>query len=164
LGDRHDSRLLDLACGTGRVSVMALEQDWFQGRVDAIDLSPNMLSQLRARLARFGQSASDRVSVQHQDLSAWKAPANGRYDTVAFMEASEFVPQFPRLAAEIARALVPGGLFLLTKVNASQSWLFFGRHQSANAMTSVLQQAGFERIECLPWRRRYDVIHAWKPR
>src|SRR4051812_46840991 len=37
---RPAGRLLDLACGTGRISLLALKQPWFQGTIEAVDISP----------------------------------------------------------------------------------------------------------------------------
>src|SRR6187401_1487335 len=44
------TRLLDLACGSGRISLLALRQPWFQGSIEAIDVSSRMLDRFHESL------------------------------------------------------------------------------------------------------------------
>ena len=90
------------------------------------------------------------------------AAAAEQYDAVTLTEASEFLPQLPRLVQQVSCGLRPGGLFLLTIVPPGMSWMFPGRHQSRRSMTRLLKRHGFERIEFIRWMPRYWLVRAWK--
>src|SRR3954470_16411513 len=51
---RGDETVLDVGCGSGRLTAELLER-LPRGRVIAADASPSMLTQARAQLARFGE-------------------------------------------------------------------------------------------------------------
>ena len=65
------TRLLDLACGSGRISLLALAQPWFQGSIEAVDLSPRMLDRFRNSLKPAEQQ---RVCLIQANLVAWDWP------------------------------------------------------------------------------------------
>ncbi len=157
-----DARLLDLACGSGRISLMVLRSAWFEGRIDAIDISESMLARFRESLQKLPESQQSRVNLEAANLVGWKAPGDRRYDAVAFTEASEFVAGLPQLLGQVSRALKPGGLLLLTKTPWWVAWLYVGRNQTSRSMRRLLQQHGFERVDVAPWMSRYDVVYAWK--
>jgi trans-aconitate methyltransferase len=154
--------MADLACGTGRLSLLLLGESWFRGNIDAVDVSPEMLRQFVQTLARHHQEQRDRVTIQTLDLNAWSRPQDRRYAAIAMLEASEFLPDFPRLVQEVFAALQPGGLFLLTRPRGWVACLFPGRKQTKKQITRLLTENGFRQVQFFVWSRRYDVVHAWK--
>jgi trans-aconitate methyltransferase len=100
---RGDELVLDVGCGTGRVTAALLER-LPGGRVIAIDLSENML-----RLAR--EAIGDRrVHVVRADAAA--LPFLPRADVVFSTATMHWVLDHPRLFRSVREALVPGGRFV----------------------------------------------------
>lgn len=74
------------------------------GSVDAFDLDPRMVAQARTRLSGYGS----RVRLWVGDASAISVP-DGTYDAVFDFGIIHHVPEWRRAAAEVHRALKPGG-------------------------------------------------------
>lgn len=163
LENRPEAKMLDLACGSGRASQLVLGQEWFQGTIDAVDISEAMLLRFKSGLEKLGPGVPGRVRLHTGDVHRWQPPEGAQFEVVAFLEASEFVPDFPGVAKKAAGLLKPGGLFLLTKVPAPLSWVYFGRRQRTQPFLQALEQAGFQRVEIHPWMSRYSVVWAWMP-
>jgi ubiquinone/menaquinone biosynthesis C-methylase UbiE len=104
-GLRSGDRVLDVACGTGRL-LGALAKDHPPDLLAGIDLSEGMLRVARGRLppgARLVQG----------DAAALPFP-DGAFEAVLTISAFHFWPR-PRVAlGEIRRVLVPGGRLVLT--------------------------------------------------
>jgi SAM-dependent methyltransferase len=162
LSGPYDPRVADLACGTGRLSLLLLGEAWFQGHIDAVDVSPEMLRRFTTMLARHHQERQDRVTIQNLELRKWRCPQNRRYAAIAMLECSEFVAGFPQVVDEVFASLQPGGLFLLTRPASCLACLFFGRKQTKRQMTRLLTEKGFRQVQFFSWTRRHDVVHAWK--
>ncbi len=162
LGEDPDARVLDLACGTGRTSFLLLGEDWFQGRIEALDLSPGMLAKFQASLKKFPEEKRERVSTAEANLIGWQAAEESAYDAVVMLEASEFISRPAPLMVEILKTLKPGGLFLMTKPRSWLAWLYFSRKQGAGQLRRMLDDAGFQNVELVPWSPRHDVVYAWK--
>ena len=98
-GIAPDATVLDVGCGTGRVTeaLLALVP---RGRVLAFDASEEMVELARARLG-------DRAEVWHQDVLelALREPV----DAVVSNAVLHWVPDHDRLWARLAGALRPGG-------------------------------------------------------
>lgn len=102
-----DETVLDAGCGSGRVTEELLGR-LPQGRVVAVDSSPSMLDQARARLHAAGR----RVSFVEADLSALApdhlggmAPVDAVLSTATF----HWVTDHDRLFANLYGVLRPGG-------------------------------------------------------
>lgn len=98
---------LDLAAGEGRNAVWLAEQGW---RVQAIDLS-DVAVEKGKRLAA-ARDVSDRIEFRQADLRTYE-PGNYHFDLVALIYLQ--IPQadlFPILI-QAAKAVAPGGTFLL---------------------------------------------------
>jgi trans-aconitate 2-methyltransferase len=102
---RGDETVLDAGCGSGRVTEMLCER-LPDGHVIALDGSPSMVEEARVRLARFG----DRVTFAVADLGGPGLPVDpGSLDAVLSTATFHWVPDHPRLFANLAAALRPGG-------------------------------------------------------
>ncbi len=159
-GDNPRARVVDLACGTGRVSLLLLARREFRGRIEAVDFSQGMLARFREHLAARGADQRARVKLIPLDLRDWRCDEPGSIDAVWFLEAAELVPRLPQLVREIAAALRPGGVLVTTRVGRRFVWLFRGRHQKGNAMKELLVANGLEVVHTDKWRTRYDVLTA----
>lgn len=98
-GIAPDATVLDVGCGTGRVteSLLALVP---RGRVVAIDASADMVALARRRLG-------DRAEVWCQDVLDLEL--DEPVDAIVSTATLHWVPDHDRLWAQLARALRPGG-------------------------------------------------------
>jgi len=106
--DPRDVRLVDIACGTGRF-LSFLKQAFPAMPVTALDLSPDYLEEARRLLA-------DRRDVDFVHANAETMPfEDASLDiAVSVFLFHELPPKVRRaVAAEIARVLKPGGIFVL---------------------------------------------------
>jgi trans-aconitate methyltransferase len=95
--------VLDAGCGTGRLTAGLLER-LPRGRVVAVDLSQNMLTEARAHLStRFG----GRIDFVRADLASlpFDRTFDGAFSTAAF----HWVPDHPSLFRGLYASLKPGG-------------------------------------------------------
>jgi trans-aconitate 2-methyltransferase len=99
-GIAPDATVLDVGCGTGRVTETLLERVP-RGRVLAIDASQEMVALARARLG-------ERATVWCQ--SALELELREEVDAVFSTATLHWVPEHDRLWATLARALRRGGL------------------------------------------------------
>ncbi|HEY4278871.1 MAG TPA: methyltransferase domain-containing protein [Conexibacter sp.] len=99
-----DETVLDLGCGTGRITRALLEQ-LPDGRVIAVDGSASMAERARAELP------ADRVEVIHADLLelAIPEPADAAISTATF----HWIADHDRLFANVHAALRPGAQFVV---------------------------------------------------
>jgi SAM-dependent methyltransferase len=95
--------VLDAACGTGKYFAMVLDSG---RRVVGTDQSTGMLARARAR---FPAVPLERVGLQELAFDA-------EFDAVMCIDAMEHVPpeEWPRVAANLRRAVRPGGQVYLT--------------------------------------------------
>jgi tRNA (cmo5U34)-methyltransferase len=135
LGACPPRRVLDLGCGDAIILATVLEA-FPEANGIALDFSPPMLEQARARLARFGNRA---VTVE-ADLSspAWRKVVPGDFDGVVSAFAIHHLPHERKrgLYAEIHALLAPCGVFLNLEHVASQT--LWGEGLFNDAMTEHL--------------------------
>ena len=99
-GIRPGTRVLDVAAGTGALSLLAAEAG---ARVLATDLSPGMVARLSQRLEAF-----PRCSVLLMDGQALDV-ADGAFDATFSMFGVMLFPDWRRGLQELARTTRPGG-------------------------------------------------------
>jgi len=104
-------RILDLGAGDGILLATLLEA-FAEAMGIAVDFSPLMLDQARARLSRFGQ----RVTTLEADLQTpnWQGMLTGTYDVIVSGLAIHHLTDERKrgLYREIFNLLSPGGVFL----------------------------------------------------
>jgi len=95
------SRVLDVACGTGNLSIPAARAG---ALVTGVDIANNLLEQARARAKSEGLDIrfdeGDAESLPYPDIS---------FDRVVSMFGAMFAPRPERTAAELVRVCRPGG-------------------------------------------------------
>ncbi|MCB9791351.1 MAG: class I SAM-dependent methyltransferase [Alphaproteobacteria bacterium] len=102
------SRGLDVGCGLGgTLSVLAHE---FEHQLTGVNITEVQVERARARMAEEG--IEDLVEVLHADATALPLPDES-VDYAVMIECAFHVADKPRLFAELARVLRPGGRLLL---------------------------------------------------
>ncbi len=101
---RGDERVLDVGCGSGRVTERLMER-LSGGSAIALDGSASMLRQAAARLARFG----DRVTYVKADLARPPLPVRGPVDAIMSTATLHWILDHDALFRGIGGALRPRG-------------------------------------------------------
>ena len=160
-GDLRGRRILDLGCGTGRLSAALVER--YGATVMGVDPSPEMLKIARRR-------APDGVVALKQG-SAEGIPFPDASFERAVMQLVVHLVNRPRAFAELRRVLVPDGRLVISTVNPAavdEIWLskLFPsyaaidneRFPAPESLSEELDAAGFTDIRVVPFRERriYD--------
>lgn len=138
-------RILDLGCGDGAIAALEAARG---ALVVAMDLVPSMANTAKRR------------GIPAVAADAGALPFGQVFDAVAWIGSSEFVPDLPAAAHQVARCLRPGGrlVLLFPRRNWFGLLLFlyhrsFGigiRLRSREAVTRSLVEGGFAPPEA--WR------------
>jgi demethylmenaquinone methyltransferase/2-methoxy-6-polyprenyl-1,4-benzoquinol methylase len=115
----HGMTLLDVAAGTGLVTVAGLDLVGPEGRVIAVDPSPGMLAQLKAKVA---DRASPAVETHEASAEALPLP-DAIADFVSMGYALRHVGDIDRAFAEFFRVLRPGGTVCLMEISRPRNRL-----------------------------------------
>jgi len=137
-------RYADLGIGDGMLTLMLSE---VAKSVTAVDISPEMLAQLRARAAKQGITNIETVEGEIEDLPL----PDASFDVVVLSQALHHAVHPARALAEARRILVPGGRLLVIDLLAhTEEWV---RDQLQHvhlgftepALGDMLAEVGFER-------------------
>lgn len=154
---RADGRVLELACGTGRLLVPLARAGV---TVTGLDLSPGMLAVARRKLAAESEDVRDRVTLVEGDMSDFSL--EGRFGLI-FVAFNAFyilddAAQWAALAA-IQRHLTPEGWLLLDVFDPSVSTIahYLGSNDGLlRQRHTFTDPASGNRV--IQWEsRRYDV-------
>lgn len=107
--------VLEIGCGCGVGTELLLDQ-LNVGRVDAVDLDPQMVALARARLG-------DRARVDLGDMTRLDAD-DASYDAVVDFGGIHLVPEWRAAVLEIARVLRPQGRYLFEQIVGPAHRLF----------------------------------------
>jgi 2-polyprenyl-6-hydroxyphenyl methylase/3-demethylubiquinone-9 3-methyltransferase len=124
-------RALDIGCGGG---LLAEEFARLGCRVTGIDPSEPSLAAARDHAAREGLS----IEYRHGSGEALPFP-DGSFDAAYCCDVLEHVDDLPRVVAETARVLKPGGVYLYDTINRTlRSWLIMIKLFQEWAWTSFM--------------------------
>jgi 2-polyprenyl-3-methyl-5-hydroxy-6-metoxy-1,4-benzoquinol methylase len=99
------SVVLDAACGTGNLAVLAARRG---GVVSGIDIASNLIAQARARATEEG------LQIDFQEADAEALPfSSAQFDLVVSMFGVMFAPRPNIVSAELCRVTKPGGQIAL---------------------------------------------------
>jgi len=105
---RPGERVLDVCCGAGASAIPAARAVGPTGRVDAIDLSEQLLAQGRANAPDLTQ-----LHFTAADATTWSGNDDG-YDLVQCVYGVFFLPNMDADSARLATLLRPGGRMVVT--------------------------------------------------
>jgi ubiquinone/menaquinone biosynthesis C-methylase UbiE len=104
---RPGERVIDIACGTGMVTLPAARAVGPRGRVLATDISQRMVDDTARRAAEWTLANVDTERRDAEDLGP-----HGGFDVALCSLGLMYVPQPAAALAEIARVVRPGGRFV----------------------------------------------------
>jgi SAM-dependent methyltransferase len=118
-------RILELGCGSGRVTV-PLARDGHQ--VVAVDRSPRMLEQLRSRMASLPAAVATRITPVEGDLRSFEIPDRGAEFRLAIAAFNVLEHLYTRGEVDaclrrVATHLAPGGAFVFDVQLPDLAWL-----------------------------------------
>jgi ubiquinone/menaquinone biosynthesis C-methylase UbiE len=118
LGDVRGRVVLDAGCGTGWLSVIVAKRG--AKRVDGFDISPAAIA-----VARELAMANDCLhACRFVEGSFYDIPASdASYDLVVGQAIIHHVQEKPRIAAELARVMKPGGRAVFYEPMSNARWL-----------------------------------------
>lgn len=119
-----NSRVLDVACGTGNTAIPAARAG---ASVTGVDIAPNLLVQARER------AVAENLDARFEEGDAEDLPfPTQSFDVVLSMFGAMFAPRPERVAAELLRVCKPGGVI------AMANWTPAGFVGSSFQITSKL--------------------------
>ena len=102
---RHGAQVLDVACGTGNLAIIAALQGC---AVSGVDIAANLLAQARVR------AAEEKLNIDFKEADAEALPFESeQFDLTVSMFGVMFTPQPEIAAAELWRVTRPGGQIAL---------------------------------------------------
>lgn len=132
LGVKPGTRLLDVACGAGQLSLMAARAG---ATVVGSDIATNWLEKARTRAAAEG------LEITFEEGDAEALPyADAQFDAVVSLIGAMFAPRPDLVAAELTRVCRPGGMIAMANWTpdgfVGQMFQTISRHIAPNGMPS----------------------------
>ncbi|MEU6673636.1 cyclopropane-fatty-acyl-phospholipid synthase family protein [Streptomyces sp. NPDC046925] len=169
LGLARGTRLLDVGCGWGALTLYAAEQ--YKAQVTAVTLSREQRNFVRARVRERG--LEDQVDVQ---LRHYRDIESGEYEAVSVIEMGEHVgdEEYPGFAAQLFGLLRPQGRILVQQMSRGskapgggafiESYIAPDMHMRPVGETVGLwEAAGFEVRAAESLREHYvRTVDAWR--
>lgn len=152
---RSGEAVLDVACGTGTLAILAKEMGGASAAVCGVDASPEMLARARLKAARAG------VEIRFENAAAQALPcADASFDLACGTMMLHHLGRAARreLAAELRRVVKPGGrVFIADFAKAEAKRRGFAahfRHRHGHVdlpeIVALLEGAGFQLTESGP--------------
>lgn len=107
---KRGQKVLDIATGTGMVAIAAAQAIGDEGRIQAIDLSENMIEQAEENLQRAGLSNVDFHVMDGEELEF----KNNYFDVITCSYGLFFMPDMSAALQTWLRVLKPGGKVIFT--------------------------------------------------
>lgn len=117
LGLRPGDTVVEMGCGTGANFALLEQAIGRSGRLIGVDVTPEMLARARARVERQGWS---NVRLVESDATSYVFPE--RLNGVISTYALTLVPGYDDVIRHAARALAPGGRFVVVDFKAPEGW------------------------------------------
>jgi precorrin-6B methylase 2 len=153
LGVRHGSRVADIGCGEGFLTLRLASVVGPEGKVFAVDVDAHALGELRKRIEESGATNIEVVRSGEADPRLVPASLDGAVVLRAYHEFS----RYRDMLAGIRTALRPGGRFVIVDVEPAGTDTGgsrerqFSRHVLAYSIAEAdVVEAGFRVILSLP--------------
>ena len=158
LGESPGQRVLDVACGTGRVALALRLSGGYLGTIIGLDRSSGMLREAAGQMRRTNVP----LLLVRGDAEHLPFP-EASMDAVTCLEAIEFFTRPAVALGEFRRVLKPGGTLLVSNRVGSDARLLPWRHTGRGHLEHLLHTLGYVEIDTRPWQVHYDMIWARKP-
>ncbi len=116
--DLHGKQVLDVGCGTGVISLLALQKD--AAKVVCGDISNYMLEVARAKADKLGYGG-DRITFRQLDAESLPFE-DASFDVVVSGMTLGLLPDQQEAVKEMVRVLRPGGLFSIGAHGPEHYW------------------------------------------
>jgi SAM-dependent methyltransferase len=131
---RPGMRVLDAACGTGNLAVIAARRGC---TTKGLDIASNLVAQARER------AGAESLDIEFTEGDAESMPyPDASFDAVVSMYGVMFAPQPDRVASELIRVTKPGGLIAMANWTPGgfigKMFAVFGRHLPPTGLPSPL--------------------------
>lgn len=163
--------VLDVACGTGNLTLTAQSYVGPAGKVYGIDAAPEMIEAAQKKAARYAPAVIFEIGLVEK-----LAFSDAAFDVVISRLAIHHLPDDLKLRAfaEILRVLKPGGHLLIADFTPPKNPVLnhitsavIGSHMMQTdiwKLPSMLQSAGFVKVTSGPTRSLFlAFVSGWKP-
>ena len=132
IGVEHGQELLDVACGTGQLALIAARAG---AKVTGCDIATNSIERARAR------ASQERLDISFDEGDAEALPyADAQFDVVTSLVGAMFAPRPDLVASELMRVCKPGGKIAMANWTAQgfvgQMFKVIARYIAPNGMPS----------------------------
>jgi ubiquinone/menaquinone biosynthesis C-methylase UbiE len=113
-GIKKGDRVLEIGCGSGAYTTFVAREVGKEGIVEALDIQPAMLAQLKKKLAK--PENCDIQNIRLHESSAYQLPfEEGSIDLVYMITVLPEIPDQAKVLAEVRRVLKVNGILAVTE-------------------------------------------------